>query len=389
MTFVLSFLLAALANAACNDLSPNIKESVAQHTFKLIPRNTYAATLSEESARSLHQKSCLAGGLSTSDQMNCDLLKICTGDACKIEFGPFGSAFLLEKNGLLISAWHVVFPTHAAGLIFMQGSLSQLPYDEMKSRLAVLEPDFILLDQNDKIVFDTKQNPSRYAFWGNPLSTVYQTEGHKQHQPYGYFENAPDDYVAIDISSVKLGSNVGMGLPLTTLTKKEDLATQCLYAGGYQYHDGKFRHSSGKKETVKAMQSRDSFATPFQLNPFPMAVEKILEFDNTKILKMMGYSDGNIQKTMAKYDAETIRRSIVIVLATQPRHLRDQALETNPAVLFYDAKVLPGQSGGPIVDANGTVVGITTNSFLDKSIAIDGHFTSNGAAGFFLGSLTL
>ncbi len=383
MTFVLSFLMAALASAACNDLSTNIQQSVTQNTFKLIPRNLYAATISEESARSLHQKSCLAGGLSASDQMNCDLLKSCTGDACKLEYGPFGSAFFSKKTGLLMSAWHVVFPSHAAGLIFLQGRLSLFPYEEMQSILAVLQPDFILLDQNDKIIFDTKNNPSQYAFWGNPLSTVYQTEGHKQHQPYGYFENAPDDYVAIDIGSGKIGT----GLPLTTLTEKEDLATQCLYSGGYQYHDGKFRISSGRKAAVKTMQSRYSFATPFQLNPFPMAVEKILELDNTQILKMMGYSDDNIQKTLANYDAVTIRRSIEIVLATQPRHLRDQALENNPAALFYDAKVLPGQSGGPIVDENGTVVGITTNSFLDKSVLVDGHFTSHGAAGFFIGSL--
>ncbi len=385
MTFVLSFLMAALASAACNDLSSNIHESVAQNTFKLVPRNFYAATLSEETARSLHQKSCLSGGLSISDQMNCDLLKTCTGDTCKIEYGPYGSAFLSKKTGLLMSAWHVVFPTHAAGLIFLQGRLSLFPYEEMQSILTVLQPDFILLDQNDKIVFDTKNNPSHYAFWGNPLSTVYQTEGHKQHQPYGYFENAPDDYVAIDIGSVKLGT----GLPLTSLTKKEDLAAQCLYSGGYQYHDGKFRISSGKKEAVKTMQSLISYAVPFQLNPFPLELSQILELDNEQTLKLMGYSDENIQKTLAQYDEATVRHSIEIVLATQPRHLRDQALESHPAVLFYDAKVLPGQSGGPIVDESGTVVGITTNSFLDKSIAIDGHFTSNGAAGFFIGSLTL
>lgn len=387
MTFVLSFLMVALASAACNDLSENIQQSVAQNTFKLIPRNIYAATISEETARALYDKSCLAGGLTTSDQMNCDLLKTCTGDACKLEYGPFGSAFLLEKNGLLMSAWHVVFPTHAAGLIFLQKSLSLLPEEEMKSSLAVLKPDFILLDQNDKIVFDTKTTPSQYAFWGNPLSTVYQTEGHKKHQPYGYFENAPDDYVGIDIGPIQLGSKLGPGLPMTTLTQKEDLATHCLYSGGYQYHDGKFRISSGKKEAVKTMQSLASYVIPFQLNPFPMAVEKILEFDNAQILKMMGYSEDNIQTTLAKYDADTIRRSIEFVFSTQPRHLRDQALETNPAVLFYDAKVLPGQSGGPIVDESGTVVGITTNSFLDKSVMIDGHFTSNGTAGFFLGSL--
>jgi hypothetical protein len=383
MTFVLSFLISALANGSCSELSPDIQKAVEKSTFKLVPRNLYAETMTEATARSIHQKSCLTQALTISDQMNCRILESCTGNTCKIQYGPVGSAFLAEKSGKLFTAWHVVFPTHAAALIFLQGRLSLFSTEELNSTLAVMEPDFVLLDGKDQVVFDSQKSPARYADWGNPLSTVYQMEGHKQHRPYGYMENAPDDYVAIDIGSAHLGE----GLPITTLTKKEDLSAKCLHSGGFPYHDGKFRISTGTTASVKSMQSQISYVIPFQLNPFPMEVAKILQHNNAEILKMMGYSDEKIQTTMEKYDDLTIRRSIELVLATQPRHLRDQLLEAHPAVLFYDAKVLPGQSGGPIVDDTGTVVGITTNSFLDKTILTDGHFTSFGAAGFFLGSL--
>jgi hypothetical protein len=383
MSLVLFFVLSVIANATCYDLPPEVQTSVADNTFKLVPRNLYAGTISEATARSLYQNSCLGKDLTISDQMNCDILESCTGDHCKLQYGPFGSAFLENKNGRLLTAWHVVFPTHAAGLIFMQGNLSQLSDEERNARLAVLEPDFILLNANDQIVFDTRNSPSQYVRWGNPLSTVYQMEGHQQNRVYGFMENAPDDHVTIDIGS----ANLGVGLTITHLNKKEDLASNCLYSAGYQYHDGKFQASAGEKASVKAMQSQVSYIRPFQINPFPMDVEKILEHNNADILKMMGYSDANILATLTKYDETTIRRSIEILIASQPRLLRDQLLEHHPAVLFYDAKVLPGQSGGPIVDENGTVVGITTNSFLDKTVLVDGHFTSHGAAGFFLGSL--
>ncbi len=394
MTFVLSFLISLAASASCHDLAPHIQRSVAQNTFKLVPRNAYAATLTEETARSLHEQNCWVKDLTISDKMNCDILKSCTGEHCKLEYAPFGSAFINEKNGQLLTAWHVVFPTHAAGLIFMQGSLSQVPTDELNSRLSVLKPEFILLDSNDNLIFDTQKTPSQYSFWGNPLSTIYQANGHKQNQPYGYFENSPDDFVAINIGSLGVGSNLSSttlskGLSITSLTKKDDLAEKCLYSAGYQYHDGKFRISSGKKELVKTMQSYYSFVSSAELDPLPMAVAKILELDNAMILRILGYSENNIEKTLAQFDEKTIRNAIQIVLSNHPRHQRDQSLEDHPAVIFYDAKVLPGQSGGPIVDDAGTVVGITTNAFLDKSIVTDGHYTSHGAVGFFLGSLSL
>lgn len=377
-----TLLFTAVINADCNNLNTNVFETVRANTFKLVPRNTYAAVLSEEKARTLYEQNCSTANLTTSDKMNCEVLKTCTGEDCKIEFAPFGSAFLNQANGLLYTAWHVVFPTHATPLIFMQNSLSKLTPEELNSTLSVLRPDFVLLDGQDNIVFDTKKQTALYEAWGNPLSTIYHTNGHKQHQPYGYFENAATDHVTINIGAALSG-----GLSLTEKKNKSDFDSQCLYSAGYQYHDSQFRISAGKKAHVKHMQSQISYIVPFQLNPLPMEVSKILELNNEQILRLMGYSETIIQKTLTDYPEETVRASIEIVLATQPRHMRDQAMETHPDVLFFDAPVLPGQSGGAIIDENGTVVGITTNSFLDKSTIIEGHFTSYGAAGFFVGGL--
>lgn len=101
----------------------------------------------------------------------------------------------------------------------------------------------------------------------------------------------------------------------------------------------------------------------------------------------MGYSENSIQETLVKYESEKILAAIQIVLQTQKRNMRDQALDFHNHVVFFDAAVLPGQSGGPIVDELGNVIGITTNSFYDKQILNDQHYTAYGSAGVLIEAL--
>lgn len=377
MMQLLGFLLSTYVGAACPDLSQTIQQKVQANTFKLVPRNFYASSMPVERARELFQSQCLTQNLTISDQMNCHVLSSCTGDDCKIEFMPFGTAFYLQQKKALLTAWHVVFSTHATPLYFMQNSLAPMSRDELNSHLSVLQPDFLLLNSKDEVIYDTKKQSTHYRFWGDPLSTIYQELGLRNKSPYGYFENAPDDFVAISVS----GLTTVEPLTLSSSKDKSTEAAQCLYAAGYQYHDGHFRFSSGVKKSVKEMQSQLSFVTPFQLNTLPMDKEKLLQLPVSEVLAKMGYDSENIQNTLKKYDESVIWNSIQIVLASQARHLRDQSLEDHPSLLFYDASVLPGQSGGPILTQEGDVIGLTTNSFFDKHVVVNGHFASYGAVG--------
>ncbi|MBY0383828.1 serine protease [bacterium] len=383
MTFFWGFLLSAFVGASCPDLSTNIQETVRKNTFKVVPRNFYASTMSVDAARDLYSSQCNTSHLTISDKMNCDVLKSCTGEDCKIEFMPFGSAFFVNEKATLVTAWHVVFPTHATPLYFMQNALSKISTEELNSKLSVLQPDFLLLNSEDEIIFDTKKQTAHYQFWGNPLSTIYQALGKNRQHPYGYFENAPDDFVAIKLSDFVPAAK----LSLASKKTKSDLMNKCLYAGGYQYHDGKFRFSAGSKKSVKEMQSQLSTITPFQINPLPMSQEELLKKSLPEILSIMGYSEDNIQETLKKYDEALIWSSIHVVLDSQVRHLRDQSLEARSDLVFYNAPALPGQSGGPIVDENGYLVGLTTNGFFDSQVMVDGHFASYGAVGLLLTAL--
>lgn len=384
MTIFWGFFVSTLVGASCPELSNDIQRTVRENTFKLVPRNFYASSMSIESARELHKTHCQSPSLTISDQMNCEVLKSCTGDDCKIEFMPFGSAFFVNEKATLVTAWHVVFSTHATPLYFMQNTLSKMKSEELKSKLSVLQPDFLLLDSENKIIFDTKKQKAHYEFWGNPLSTIYQALGKNRQHAYGYFENAPDDFVAIQLEGF---AKSGLTLSPSSAKNKSDFSSKCLYAGGYQYHDGEFRFSAGSKKSVKEMQSQLSVVSPFQINPLPVPKEELLKKSLPEILTLMGYSEQNIQATLKKYGEDVIWKSIHIVLNSQERHLRDQSLEERSDLIFYDAPVLPGQSGGPIVDEEGHLVGLTTNGFFDSQVIVDGHFASYGAVGLLLTAL--
>jgi hypothetical protein len=366
--------------------SKQIRSLVRDNTFKIVPRNIYASSFSSEHARELYDKHCISSPLTISEQMNCATLKNCQGEQCKIEYMPFGTAFWTSENNKLITAWHVVYPTHAPALLFLQNNLMSLSNEELNQTLSVLSPDFVLLDHKDQVIYDTRtaHPKSVYSRWGNPLSTIYQNQGFIKNQPYGFFENAPDDFVAIELSLPNAENRKGLSL---LRTNKTSLNGTCLQSVGFQYHNGQLTLSGGQLTAVKDLQAKLSFSTPFQLNPLPLPLEEILNKSISEILGIMGYSEDEIQKMLGKHSDEKLWAAIKVVLQTQSRNMRDQALADHEDVIFFDAPVLPGQSGGPIIDEQGHVVGITTNSFYDKQLLTDNHYTAYGSAGVLIQAL--
>lgn len=372
----------------CPNLPLQVTKKIEQNSFTLIPRNTYAESISTERAREIHSSLCHQENLTLSEKLNCETLRACQGLDCKIEHMGHGTAFLAHKKSLLLTAWHVVFPTHAAPLIFFEQPLAKLSTSELHQKLQVLTPDFLLMNSEGTVVFDTRKNlgKTRYAFWGDPLSTVYQATGKKRGSTYGYFENAASDFVGIELPADLALSSQELSLS-SSLNKADLSSSSCLYSAGYPYFNGRFAISAGKHEHFRVMQRKLTSMIDFTLEPMKITTEELLKKTIPEILSFMGYSKELIEQTLAKYDTPTIMNSIHIMLNVQARNMRDQELENHEHVLFFDAPVLPGQSGGPIVDGRGEVVGITTNAFYDKLVTTDNHFATYGAAGIFIGAL--
>lgn len=374
--------------AACTIESPDILNHLKKNTFKIVPRNTYAPVIAEEKARELYQLKCLQKNLSLSEQLNCNALESCTGSLCKVEHQSFGTGFILKDQPYIITAWHVVHPTHEAALIFLERSLSNLEPAVLQQTLEPLRPDFLLFDDTNNLIYDTRSSSesSLYAFWGNPLSSVYHTIGHAKNEIYGYYQNVPDDYVAITLPSAVLKNH--SGLKLSSALQKNDFEGQCLFSIGYEYLNEHFVIAGGRNADIKSLLAPISHMSVLMNIPETYDIKTLRSLPVSEILPLMGYSPEQIKETLQKHEISLIQSSIQVMLTAYERTLQDYELRKHPNVLFFDAPTLFGQSGGPIVNVSGEVIGITTNGFIDKSVSTpDGHFKSFGTSGLFIRAL--
>lgn len=300
-----------LAKELSCDLDKSILEKVKLSTFKIVPIDLFAKELNEEEARRLHKQECTSPKVSTHERLNCEIFKKCKDNACKRSFTQDGSAFLLGDGQSLVTAWHITYNSHASALRFLENYLSTLDNDTRNNKLSVLRPAFILLDHEERKVFDTREHLSgtvKYLDWGNPLSPIYAKRGKKDEGPYGFYENASQDFALIS-----LPESIGPSLRSATLATKE-----CLYSVGQDFQEKtmKLVSSGGRKVTLKKIQEKN-------------------EVTHTSPTE-------------------------------EQRNLRDQTLDQNESIIFFNASVSLEQRGGPLVNDQGEVIGITTHQFIQK-----------------------
>lgn len=304
------FTFSGLAKVVPCELNKSTLEKVKLSTYKIVPIDLFARELSEEEARRLHKQECLSPKIHTYERLNCKIFSKCKDNACKRSFTQDGSAFLLGDGQSLVTAWHITYNSHSSALRFLEDYLSTLDNDTRNNKLSVLKPAFILLDHEERTVFDTREHLSgtvKYLDWGNPLSPIYAKKGIKKNGAYGFYESASEDFALIS-----LPESIGPSLQSGTLRTKE-----CLYSIGQDFQEKtmKLVTSGGRKTTFKQLREKNS----------------------------------QMKKP----------------LAAEQRHLRDQTLDQNENIIFFKASVSLEQRGGPLVNDQGEVIGITTHRFIN------------------------
>ncbi|MCR9204966.1 MAG: serine protease, partial [Halobacteriovoraceae bacterium] len=334
-------------------LPKDVAQKVSQSIFQIIPINSYAAHMDVERARELHKESCLQSSPLLHQRLNCEVLRTCKSEeTCVREYGAHGTAFL--AGGKLATAWHVVFPTHSTALLFLQNHLSNLSREELKEKLAVLKPQFVLFNTKGDKVFDTrehKENEATYLTWGDPLSTIYSSNGVKKKVPYGHYENIPEDYVFID-----LPKTIGPDLPFAK--RKSD----CSYSAGFGFNGEKteYQINGGLKTSIVNRQKHLTHLIPFQYTPQEITPEEFQKLSEEEALRLMDFDEDSIHNQIERYGREKVRQSINVVYRSHLRHMRDQEMDDHSKVHVHDGEVYPGQSGGPLLNESGEVFGITT-----------------------------
>lgn len=362
---------ASFANSNLN-ISESVNRKIHDNTFILIPINSYAPIISKSQAEEFVKTNCHLMHLPPSEVLNCNALKTCVEGHCVREYASHGTGFLLNNGSTLMTAWHVVYPTHASALLFIRNYALSLQDQEARDKLYEnLKPNFILLNHNHEIIYDTRLNPTDYNNFGDPLSTTHIFYGTSyQNQPYGYFENIPEDYLEI-----RLSKNLGEGLKFGLKASADD---EFIVSGfGYDGRNFGFDMTSGQKQSLYELKTQTHNYRDYVLKPFVIPIEDFLALDPITQLINLGYSKESAISQIEQHGLELIQHSIFTVLKTQSRHMRDLEIEKHAHVLFTDNPSLPGTSGGPVTNSNGEVLGILTNGIL--SSPNPGEFISHGS----------
>ncbi len=369
--------LASAQNSRC-PISTDVSDKIEANTFMIIPINAYASTLPEENARAYYTNNCGLASLPLSEKLNCEKLKDCKGDECVKPFASHGTAFLKGDGRTLVTAWHVTFQTHAAALTLLADRIFIMTADEKTKIYQNLKPEFILVNHQNEIVYDTRTAEAaqtRYRSFVDPLSSVFSERGSKNNKPFGYYENIKDELTVIDLQK-----DLGTGLQVATSADSE-----CITSAGFGYdgYDLKFSIVSGEASTLKVLNRALNVFMEFQLNPLPQPRAKIEKMSTAKILILMGYSIEQAEAQVKQFSEKQLRDAIQVILDTEERHARDLQVSQDAQSVYFDAPVMSGFSGGPILNSQGDLTGLTTNAFLKKEEA-QGRQVSVGGAGLSL-----
>jgi hypothetical protein len=363
----------------------SLDETIRRNTFMLIPIKQGIASLTREQARAYAAKNCGLDTLPLSERMNCRILDSCSGDDCVPVYGDHGTAFLLDGGRTLLTAWHVVNESHLAALTFVQHYLEKLSDADRAKTLSLMVPSFVLVDRDEKIVYDTRDEAkaggaqTAYARMGNPLSAFYASDGRRDGQPYGQEENIPDDFAEISLTR-SLGPGFAPGVATGD-------PAECFVDSGFRF-DGRrttFASHAGRRADLTAMMASSGQFMKFELEPLPLPRRKIESMSTVDALVVMGYSKESALAQTKEFPQEKLRDAIATVLDFQERHMRDLQVEKNPATLFVDNPIISGESGGPLLNMNGQVVGLITNGFFYTDDA--GAMRSFGGAALRLSSV--
>ncbi len=355
-------LICLLSIGANANISEDIEQRIRRNTFLFVPINQYAMPIEVIQARKLYELNCKGEHgapnpelLPINQKLNCKTLKQCqVKEECRLQYSSFGSAFLAENGRKLYTALHVAINSVKMPFYFFKQYFEQRTTSERKEYLAQIGVQFLLLDINGNLLYDSREEEAQVIESGDPMAIVYTDTGRSPNGNVGFKEAIPNDFIQI-----QLQRDMGDGIPMAASSQSIDFLS-----AGFYYEEGeRFVSLLGQEESVLALKQKTGNFNEITLSPLSQNREEYASRSEEEIMQDWGWPLESIARQIDECGRDRVRAAITSLLVIQERNARDMAVESHPKALFTNARAQPGNSGGPVMNSQGEVVGITVNGF--------------------------
>ena len=319
------------------------------HTDRELPHRSYDV---DETKIRIDDK-CAISPPSMVESMNCDALRVCAENGEEECIEPYlnaGTAFIVDNNetgSVLATNWHVLDDQFAIQIAFLGGHLATLPAKERLAALMQMQPIFTLIDKNGEVVYNSAE-PSRFRWMGDMIGATQIAEGDEQ-TVAKFLEDA-----ALIQTPLQLGKKIPVrqaGIPVSTRS----------YAVGFPIRT--------ERDDGRSADGRSLRVSPGEIlteDEFNKRLKSHLSLsEETELIVVVGEDrsgERGLDTPIARLDE--VSDPLLAALGDDESGAEEKAYSVpDRGVLYSSVDTVPGNSGGPLLDETGAVMGMVTATF--------------------------
>ncbi len=340
------------------ELAFNPEESI----FRIVPKRVFIfSRYNQEQVASILFTECQQDDLNFVQQLNCEHLKSCYGESCYKPYLSSGTAFLIGDGSTLATAFHVSWTSLSAKWLFFKEILRSKDAKKREEMISNFPPEFALFNAKGEKVFDTDDGKVESISAGDQLKFIDNFQA-------GDFPFASEDYEFIRLSKV-----IGKPLRVASVLPSEGEKIfsigfpQATKREGSSNSNGfNLTYSEGK------VQNPENYLNEYlKSNKLPLAMLRSIDTESLKqksgaeVLRVFGFSEEIIENSIEhhgeeKFETEVAPSYIEVYEKNHHKYIRMLDILKSKSVISHTMDIVPGNSGGPVFNQAGQVVGLNS-----------------------------